>query len=165
MRYGRCKGVLGVLAGTLACLAAASSPDDVPLAGDLRGEAAQAEAACIPLLLEFAADYCEYCDLLEEEVLKPMRRNRDYDRRVVMRKLVLDRSAELRDFDGRRIGAAALASRYQIDVTPTLIFVDSRGDELAERMVGVTTLDFYGGYLDQALDAASRKLHDRSGCR
>ena len=164
MRYDRCKWVLGALGAALVGPAAAGSRDEVPLADDLRAEARRAEAACLPLLLEFAADYCEYCDLLEEEVLKPMRRNRDYDTRVVMRKLVLDRSAELRDFNGGTTSASELASRYQIDVTPTLIFVDSRGDELAERMIGVTTLDFYGGYLDQALDAAGRKLHQRRDC-
>jgi hypothetical protein len=32
-------------------------------------------------------------------------------------------------------------------------------------MVGVMTLDFYGGYLDQALDKAKRTLRDTGRCR
>lgn len=137
----------------------------VPLAIDLHREGRQAEQACIPLLLEFAAGECEYCTLLEEEVLNPTLLNRDYDQRVLMRKLVIDRSSKLRDFNETAVSAAELASRYRVFVTPTLLFVDSQGRELAERMVGVTTLEFYGGYLDQAMDASSDKLRKLGRCR
>jgi len=91
--------------------------------------------------------------------------DRDYDQRVLVRKLTIDQTARLRHFDGNRVSTARLAERYRISVTPTLIFVDRRGHELTERMVGVTTLEFYAGYLDQALDSASEELHERQGCR
>ena len=165
MKYSRCKWVLLLLAAALAISANAGVQNGVPLARDLRSAADQAETACIPLLLEFAADYCEYCVLLEEEVLKPMLLDRDYDQRVLVRKLIIDQAARLRDFDGRRVTAARLAERYRISVTPTLIFVDRRGQELTERMVGVTTLEFYAGYLDRALDSASETLRQRQRCR
>lgn len=165
MKDSRCKWVLPVVVAALAGIGNANPVNHVPPASDLGNEAGQAEGACIPLLLEFAADSCEYCVLLEEEVLKPMLRNRDYEQRVLVRKVALDRAAKLRDFDGQKVSAAELAERYRISVTPTLIFVDRRGEELAERMVGVTTLDFYGGYLDQALDSASETLRERRRCR
>ena len=119
MKYSRCKWVLLLLAAALASSANAGPQKGVPLARDLRSAADQAEAACIPLLLEFAADYCEYCVLLEEEVLKPMLLDRDYDRRVLVRKLTIDQPARLRDFAGHRVTAAQLAERYRISVTPT----------------------------------------------
>ena len=165
MKYSRCKWVLLLFAAALASSANAGPQKGVPLARDLRSAADQAEAACIPLLLEFAADYCEYCVLLEEEVLKPMLLDRDYDQRVLVRKLTIDQAARLRDFAGHRVTAAQLAERYRISVTPTLIFVDRRGHELTERMVGVTTLEFYAGYLDRALDSASETLRERQRCR
>jgi thioredoxin-related protein len=157
--------VLLLLAAALASSANAGPQKGVPLARDLRSAADQAEAACIPLLLEFAADHCEYCVLLEEEVLQPMLLDRDYDRRVLVRKLTIDQPARLRDFAGHRVTAAQLAERYRISVTPTLIFVDRRGHELTERMVGVTTLEFYAGYLDRALDSAGETLLERQRCR
>ena len=137
----------------------------VPLAIDLHREGRRAEQACIPLLLEFAADECEYCTLLEEEILNPTLLNRDYDQRVLMRKLLIDRSRKLRDFDETPVTAAELANRYRVFVTPTLLFVDSQGRELAERMVGVTTLELYGGYLDQAIEVSSDKLHKLGHCQ
>ena len=137
----------------------------VPLATDLHREGQQAEQVCVPLLLEFASAECEYCTLLEEEVLNPTLLNRDYDRRVLMRKLVIGHSRRLRDFDNTLINATELADRYRVFVTPTLLFVDSQGRELTERMIGVTTLEFYGGYLDQAMDASGDRLRELGLCR
>jgi len=142
----------------------ASANHEVPAAGDLRREAGRAEQACVPLLLEFAAAGCEYCTLLEDAILKPMLLNRDYDTRVVMRKLLLDRAATVVDFSGQPVTAANLAQRYRVSLTPTLLFLDGAGEELTERMIGVTTLDFYGGYLDQALEASKRELQARRRC-
>lgn len=140
-------------------------PAEVPLAENLARTAARAVSGCRPLLLEFAAEYCEYCQLLEEEILKPIRRNRDYDHRLVMRKIMLGDSREIIDFDGSSTDAQSLSRRYRVFVTPTLLFVDQQGHELAERMIGVTTIDFYGGYLDLALDSAREKLKQRGDCR
>lgn len=164
MKYDRRKWVTRVLTMALA-LCAAQSFAGVPLAGNLAQAGQQAARSCVPLLLEFAADDCDYCLLLEREILEPTLLNRDYDRRVLMRKLVLDRDLGLHDFAGKPTGAQQLAGRYKVFVTPTLLFVDAQGRELAERMVGVTTLEFYGGYLDQALDAAQGKLREQTGCR
>ncbi len=165
MKYNRRKWATAGLAAALVTTTAGTFAAGIPLARDLALAGHQAGRACIPLLLEFAADDCDYCALLEEEVLNPTLLNRDYEQRVLMRKLVLDRDIRLRDFAGKPVYASDLANRYRVFVTPTLLFVDSKGNELAERMVGVTTLEFYGGYLDQALDAAQKRLREQTGCR
>jgi len=165
VKHSRCKWVAAGLTVILAVTAAGSFAAGVPLARDLALAGRQAGRACVPLLLEFAADDCDYCTLLEEEVLNPTLLNRDYEQRVLMRKLVLDRGIKLRDFAGKSINASDLANQYRVFVTPTLLFVDSKGRELAERMIGVTTLEFYGGYLDQALDVAQEKLRKQTECR
>lgn len=133
-------------------------PVQIEPAENLQTEGKAAQRACVPLLLEFSSTVCSYCDLLEEEILKPILRNRSYEQRVRIRKVLLDSYRSLRDFDGRRTSGEKLAQRYRVFVTPTLLFVDQHGEELAERMVGVTTLEFYGGYLDQALDQAGQKF-------
>jgi thioredoxin-related protein len=148
-----------------ACRAEVLSPAEVPLLHNLESAITEINQGCRPLLLEFSAEYCEYCSLLEENILKPIRRNRDYDKRVVMRKVMLGDNTLVNDFDGKSSSADKLARRYNIMVTPTLIFVDTQGKELAERMVGVTTLDFYGGYLDDALDLAKQKLEKQGRCQ
>lgn len=166
MMHHRRKWLAAVLAVILSSgTSIGSARAGVPLATDLQREGRQAEQACMPLLLEFSAEECGYCTLLEEEILNPTLLNREYDRRVMMRKLMIDRFNKLRDFDGSPVRAAELADRYRVFVTPTLLFVDSQGKELAERMVGVTTLEFYGGYLDQALEVSRSRLHELQRCK
>lgn len=162
MKPAVCKS-LGLWALLITASASAGAGDDllpvqVEPADDLHADGQAAQRMCVPLLLEFSSLSCSYCDLLEEEILKPILRNRSYDQRVRMRKVRLDSYRTLKDFDGRRTNGEKLAKRYRVFVTPTLLFVDRRGRELAERMVGVTTLELYGGYLDQALDQAGDKL-------
>ena len=166
MKYKRRKWtaiILTLVAGI--ALSAGLQAAGILAARDLEKEGRQAREACVPLLLEFAADDCEYCTLLEQEVLNPTLLNRDYDQRVLMRKLLIDSSDKLPDFSGREVDPGELAERYRVFVTPTLLFLDSEGRELSERMVGVMTLDFYGGYLDQALDRAKAKLGTLQHCR
>ena len=163
----RCKWPVAVLLLSQAPVFASALPEvHLAAAKNLQVDGRQSEAACIPLLLEFAAVSCEYCQLLEEEILKPILRNRDYDSRVLMRRVVVDAGSTLRGFDGKQVVARDLAHRYSVFVTPTLLFTDGSGNEIAERMVGVNTLEMYGGYLDQALDASVRKLRDSNpDCR
>jgi thioredoxin-related protein len=151
-------GLLALLVSSIAGAQDDLIPVHIELADNLRNEGKAAQQACVPLLLEFSSTICSYCDLLEEEILKPILRNRSYEQRVRIRKVLLDSYRILRDFDGRRTNGEKLAQRYRVFVTPTLLFVDQQGEELAERMVGVTTLELYGGYLDQAIDQAGQKL-------
>jgi thioredoxin-related protein len=115
-------------------------------------------------LLEFAVERCEYCKRLEEEFLSPMRRNRDYDRRVVIRRVPLDTPENIFGFDGRPVEATVLAARYAVRITPTLVFVNARGEEIAESMVGFNTPELYGAYLHHALDTARAHLVEQEHC-
>jgi thioredoxin-related protein len=145
-------------------LTATGSRASVPLAQDLRDAGRRAEQSCAPVLLEFAAEYCDYCVLLEREILDPTLLDKSYDQRVVMRKLLIDGATTLRDFDDLSTDAASIAGRYKVWVTPTVLFVDSHGEELAERLVGVSSVDFYGGYLDAALDQSRQRLRELGRC-
>lgn len=136
----------------------------VPLAQDLQQTSRQAEQYCAPVLLEFAAEYCEYCVLLEEEILDPTLLDRDYDRRVLMRKVMIDGNHRLRDFTGKTTDEGSMAAHYKVWVTPTVLFVDSSGVEIAKRLVGVSSVDYYGGYLDAALNASRRHLQQLGRC-
>lgn len=164
MKYNRRKWSALAVAVVFSLGTSLAGAAGVSLAKNLRSDGRKAQQACMPLLLEFSALACDYCRLLEREVLNPTLLNRDYDRRVLMRKLLIDSPKSLKDFTGSKITAEQLAARYRVFVTPTLLFVDRQGRELTERMVGVTTLDFYAGYLDIALDASRDALHKRGAC-
>lgn len=145
-------------------LPAAPPADAIPGATDLGAVAREIARDCRPLLLEVAAEYCSYCKRLEQEYLKPMRLNAADTERVVMRRLMLGDYARISDFDDRPTDSDALARRYSIKVTPTLLFLDAQGNELAERIVGFSTPELYGSYLDAAIELAGRALREAGRC-
>ena len=108
----------------------------------------------LPILLMFSAEHCSYCVRLEEDFLEPMLRSGDYTDKVVIRKMKIDGYGTVRDFDGKQIPIDEFTGRYRVYVTPTVVFLDSSGAQLAPKRVGLSTPDFYGGYLDQAIDLA-----------
>lgn len=144
------------------CSAGQADPPEVEQARDLRADARNAESRGLPLLLAFSSSYCGYCEQVEESFLVPMLLSGYDDNRILIRKVMLDSGRSLRDFDGKSVEGAQLASRYQVSMVPTLLFVDAQGRELAERLVGLTTVDFYGGYLENSIEAAVERLRAES---
>lgn len=108
----------------------------------------------LPLVLMFSADFCVYCARVEQDFLIPMQISGDYEQRALIRKLRIDSGNSVVDFDGQRIGADLLARRYNVTVTPTVVFLDGTGQQLTAKRVGLMTPDFYGGYLDESIDTA-----------
>ncbi len=114
--------------------------------------AEQAGAEQKLIMLEISASYCSFCFKLEEEIIKPMLRSGDYDANVLIRKFDIDGFAKSRDFSGSPVSRANLAQRWGIKITPTLIFLNSQNQEVSERILGVNSLDYFGGYVDDAID-------------
>ena len=52
----------------------------------------------------------------------------------------------------------ALAARYAVSLSPTVLLVDASGKVIAGPLVGLMTVDFYGAYLENALEQAARTL-------
>ena len=104
------------------------------------------------VVLYFTAEYCMYCQALDREVLGPVLRSGDYEAISQFFRVQHDEpETKLVDFDGKKISNRDLIQRYQVDVTPTIIFLGPDGREVASSIVGLITVDFYGAYLDQSI--------------
>ena len=112
----------------------------------------------LPVLIMFSQEDCPYCTIMEESYLKPMLRNRTYANKIIIRQVRVDSFKTLTDFDGSRIEADHLTSRYRAWVTPTLVFLNGDGKEIAGKLVGIGTEGFFAGEIDNAIDAALMKL-------
>jgi thioredoxin-related protein len=126
---------------------------------DLASVASIARDRKLPILLVFSAHHCTYCELLENEILKPMLLSGDYRERVLIYKIMLDDESELQDFNGNTISPSTLSQRYNVYVTPTMLFLDANGEELSERILGINTVELFGGLVDQAIDTSLAQLH------
>lgn len=121
-------------------------------------EALEMKKNKLPMLLTFVADYCHYCEIVKEEFLKPMLRSGDYGDRVLLRQLDITSGEEIMLVNGKKQYAGDFAEEHKVIVTPTVLFLDAEGTEISERLVGVTTVDYYGGFLDEGINASLEAL-------
>ncbi|MEZ0121162.1 MAG: thioredoxin family protein [Candidatus Reddybacter sp.] len=122
---------------------------NIPVASDFEQDGQIARSRNAAILLYFSAPDCRYCMKLEEAVLKPMLRSGDYDKQVLLRKVDWRSPATVVGFSGQRISLHSLAEHYAVKVAPTLVFIDPRGREVAPRILGFQSADFFWYYLDQ----------------
>ncbi len=127
-------------------------------ATDLRHEARIAKSKNLVLVLEFSSEYCGFCRKLEDLFLLPMQRNADYDDKILIRTVSLDAYESVIDFDGKSMSTDEFASRYEVSLTPTLLFLNADGVEMSEKLIGIWSEDFYGAYIDNRIDEARERL-------
>jgi thioredoxin-related protein len=131
-----------------------AAEDEVPSVEDFQQLAQEAQARRLPILLMVSQYHCGFCERMKEEVLGPMVLSGDYTSRVLIRQLQIDPGQNVTDFQGRRLSAEAFIARYKIRVTPTLLFLDAKGNEATKRIVGINTVDFLIFYIEEAIDEA-----------
>jgi len=131
----------------------------VPQINDFFVEAVAAKKSRLPILVMFSADDCDYCEKLEAEILRPMYISGDYHDKVIIRKVMIDDYDSVRDFKGVELEASEFADKYHVMVTPTVMLLDSDGELLAPKILGINTVEFYAAYLDQAIDVSYESLN------
>lgn len=155
-----------IFAWLLAILTWASAPagaaGGVPPARDLQKDAAAARAIDGAILLVLTGEHCLYCERVLNEFLIPMSGNRTYQGKVVMRRLVVSDDRPMRDFEGRPTTPEKLSQLYGYRLVPTVLLLDGKGRMLAKPVVGLTTVDYYGMYLDEAIDEALAKIRGKA---
>ena len=110
------------------------------------------------LVLMLHADQCPYCRLMEREILSPMVKSQEYDAKVFIRKFQIDLHEDIIDFSGEKIKPSDFSARYEVSLTPTLVFLNDKGEQVVEKMIGINTVELFGAYLDIEVDKLSEKI-------
>jgi len=134
---------------------------EVPEAYDLKALGEQSRQSGLPIILVFSAENCDYCERLEEDVLRPMIFTGELKNHALLRKYKIDRLTTIRDFDGESRDAGRFSMSRHVDVTPTVQIVDASGKEIVPAIVGYQTPDFYPAYLMKAIEASQQILRER----
>ena len=108
-----------------------------------------------PLVLLVSLHGCPYCELVRRSYLLPGQQEAGLHSWQLN---ITDKTTPLLDFDRQPTNAAAQIRQWKATFTPTVLFFGSRGQELAERLVGVAVPDFYGAYLEERLATARKAL-------
>ena len=137
---------------------AAGQVDEILSAADLSSEAVVSRARQMPILILFTSPNCAYCERVKQEFLLPMQRNPEYADKVIMRQIEYRGQNRLVDFSGKATTAAQFSRQHKVRLTPTIKLFDAEGRSLTEPLVGLTTPDYYGAFLDRAIDEALAKI-------
>jgi len=135
--------------------------DDIPAADNLAEIGRISKEQGIPAVVFVSRDACPYCRTLRNTILQPMFTAGKFEQRAILVEISLDRDDPLTGFENTQMTAEAFGQLYQSEITPTLLFLDSEGHEIAKRIVGISNLEFYGFYLQKSIDEALRAI--RSG--
>lgn len=131
----------------------------VKMAQNLQNTSEFAKAQGIPILIFFAAEDCPYCERLEGDYLHAMANSLEYKKRIVIRKVVIDSYDDFQDFSGKLVDASDFSDKFNIQIVPTLVFLDYTGQRVTKPMIGYNGSDFFGDELDQAISLATEKIH------
>ena len=127
----------------------------LPVPASLPQAALMARAKGEPLVLLISLPGCVYCELVRRNYLLPARRDNSLQ---AWQLNVNDTTTPLTGFEGQSTTASSQAKAWKATFTPTVLFIGSLGQELAERLVGIAVPDFYGAYLEQRLVSARKAL-------
>lgn len=126
---------------------------------NLQQLAEKSEQLKLPIMLMFGAEWCDFCEVLQESVIDPMILGGLYEEKVVlMRHVGVDEPDPIPSWDGSLIDKAKWAYELDADLTPTVLFFDANGHEVAPRIVGISEITLYTGLIHQSLNIAYKKM-------
>lgn len=141
-------GTLLLLCTTAAAQSAFATVKDM---GKLKQQAAQAD---LPIVLLFTADDCIYCEAMRQQYLIPMSHTPQYAEQALFRQLSVESFSFLRNEDGELVGGDQISLRYGVEITPTVLFINAQGEEVAERIIGLSGA-YFQKQLEQQIQQAS----------
>lgn len=104
----------------------------------------------------FGARDCPWCVKVRRNYLAPLNKP-TAELKVVAREVDIESSEALIDFSGKTTSHRAFAQSRGVRFTPVVAFFDASGRDLAEPMLGMSSEDFYGAYLEERLIEARRR--------
>lgn len=131
----------------------------LPLAVDLQKTAKTAETHNIPIVIFFTATWCNYCKKLEENILHPLLETTDIENYAEFRQVVMDKAHwMMKDFDGSDLEMETYGPKQKVRVAPTTLIFNSKGELIADPIIGLTLEEFYPGNLERAINQALAAL-------
>jgi thiol-disulfide isomerase/thioredoxin len=108
----------------------------------------------LPVLLMFTAEDCDYCDAIRVNYLLPMIKSGDYASTLLFRQIYIEDFNYIKNENGELISGDIIPMKYDVDVTPTILFINSDWQELTERIIGVGISAFFDEQLNTHITQA-----------
>ncbi len=119
----------------------------LPLAKNLSQALREAVTKQEPLILMVSLEGCPFCKIARDHYLRSV----EQEQKLKIVQLNMNQNTAVIDFQGRSTTHERLIQSWAIKLAPTLLFIGKEGKELVERLVGGSSSDFYGSYLDERI--------------
>lgn len=147
-----CLSALVLLGSTHRIHAAAAA--SLPSAQVLREELAMALKDGHPLVVLVSLAGCPFCKIVRENYLSPLRAQQS----LPVVQVDMHSAAAVQDFKGVALTHDALVHAWGVKVAPTVLFFGRSGTEVAPRLEGIGSPDYYGAVLDDRLAQAQKAI-------
>lgn len=134
---------------------------ELPRLDDLRTLAAQSRRERIPLLLFFSTPGCPYCVQARREYLGPLHAQ-GKAAGALIREVEIVGTRSFIGLDGKPMRESALADRFNVKMVPHVELVDADLKPLGKPLIGIDAAGFYGDYLKDAIEAATKQIAART---
>jgi thioredoxin-related protein len=148
-------------APVLMCMGIASGDDLAFSKADMSAAFIQITENNKPLILYVSHTTCPYCKRLDNDIMPAVLNSENYQNSVVLQKLVWDSAIPVTWVGGEEKLPDQIVTDYRVRATPTLLFLDEKGQEIAKRIEGYQGPDFYWVYLDERIEQAQLALMGR----
>ncbi len=148
--------VLGCFLWIVTSLAIAVSAE-LSRAENLQTDAQQAATDKKPIVLFFTLPNCSYCRIVRYDYFLPLLKQRTGNEQPIIREISVTGQNRVTLFDGQSVSEAALAERYKVQMTPTVLFVNHEGDIVGNSILGGDHTN-YIALFDKSLAEASTKM-------
>ncbi len=136
----------------------AKASETIPLTIDLSEDGKIQQQTNRIILLYVSAPHCAFCKKLEKEVLFPLIRSGEYQDKIILRKIDWTSSISIKNFSGKSMNPKAFLKNYNIQITPTLLFLDTNGNQVIDKLLGYRGGEFFWYYFDVAIEKANKRL-------
>lgn len=130
-----------------------TSTDDFSLAGEA------ARVGGLPVVVVVTGPHCGFCERMRKDLFDSRKRC-SLTSQAVAREFRTDTGGKITDFDGERVRSRVFLSRYEVFATPTVLFLDSHGDPVADPIVGYNQEDLYRDIVAEHLSEARFTLDE-----
>jgi thioredoxin-related protein len=138
------------------CVYASSQIEPVDNLSHIEQDSTQSQRVVVVLVSQPDCSFCEYVKSVH---IEPMLRKGTLANIAVVRELDLA-GISFTDFSGDSINPGQFARRYNAEFSPSLLFLSANGEQLHEPIIGVVSRDYYGYYLDKAIEKSAKLLND-----
>jgi len=131
---------------------------EVQLVTDWQELSVKALEQNLPIVMLVEISSCRFCKTVRNEFLNPLSNSKRYKDKVIFSRISLDPGQKIISKDGNIIDTHSFCANYEALFTPTLVFMDGHGEQLTKNIVGISSNDYFGYYLEQAIENSIKAL-------